>query len=126
MGQRMFRDRAEFLAFRAQDRCSGVLQEELPPPRAKVGLGLLVSGGEVLASFAYRKDRELHAGGGASTMRVSIDDSSYRGVVKALISKTGYSGFLHLELFVPKHGNEPILIEANPRPWGSVPFHVRE
>ena len=118
VGQKMFRDRAEFFAFRAQDRPAGVLQEELPPPRAKVGLGLLVADGDVLASFAYRKDRELHASGGASTMRVSIDDTSYRGVVESLISKTGYSGFLHLELFVTEHGTEPILNEANPRPWG--------
>ena len=116
-GQQRFESRSRWRA--AAPRRAGILQEELPPPVSKVGLGLLVASSRILASFAYRKLRELHPAGGASTLRISIDDAPYLEVARALIADLDYTGFLHVEFFDYEDGR-PVLIEANPRPWGSL------
>jgi predicted ATP-grasp superfamily ATP-dependent carboligase len=103
-----------------------VVQERLPPEGGAVGGAFLRWDGERKAAFAYRRLREYPPGGGPSTLRESIRDDRLLEVGWKLLEAVDWSGVAMVEFKVDSRTETPMLIEVNPRLWGSLhlPLHA--
>ena len=83
------------------------------------GVFIAAKDGEIFASFAHERIREVPPGGGASTLRkaANIDNELYDSA-KKLISELKWTGIAMVE-FKGKY-----FMEINGRPWGSMDLAV--
>lgn len=101
----------------------GLLVQEFLPGHGE-GIFLLARGGECLAAFAHRRLREKPPSGGVSVLRESVEpDPRLLAASQALIARIGLDGVAMVEFRCPP-GQEPALMEINPRLWGSLQLAI--
>ena len=102
-----------------------LIQERIPPEGEAFGLAaLLDGGGEVKASFAYRRLREYPVRGGPSTLRESVHHPQIEELGIRLLRSLQWYGVAMVEFKVDPRDNQPKLMELNPRFWGSLALAI--
>lgn len=86
------------------------------------GVGILAREGRVLASLAYRREREYPVSGGPSTLCVTVRDERLTGYAAALLRELAWTGPAMVEF---RKGDDYRLMEVNPRFWGALPLAIR-
>lgn len=105
------------------DGAPGVLVQRWVPGTGR-GVGLLVRGGRTAAIFVHRRIREVHPAGGPSSAAVSEPpDPALVGPAEALLREIGFEGLAMVE-FRREGTGTPVLMEVNPRPWGTLGLAV--
>jgi predicted ATP-grasp superfamily ATP-dependent carboligase len=84
-----------------------------------VGLSVLCIDGEVVAHCGHRRIAEWPASGGSSTVREYFFSNQALADAQALVRATRWSGLAMFEFKLTLAG-ELVLIECNPRIWGSI------
>jgi predicted ATP-grasp superfamily ATP-dependent carboligase len=99
------------------------LLQEFVPGHGE-GFFALCDRGEIQARFAHRRLREKPPLGGVSVLRESIDVPADVGhQSELLLGDLGFSGLAMVEFRRTPDGR-PVLMEINPRPWGSLQLAI--
>ena len=102
-----------------------IIQEYIPDGGETFGVGLLLNrNSEIRASFVYKRLRSYPVAGGPSTLRESVRRDDVREIAEYLMKSVGWTGVAHVEFRVDPRDGRPILIEVNPRFWGSLQLAV--
>lgn len=103
-----------------------LLQERIPRTGAALGVSLLFDRhGRERAAFAHRRLREYPVSGGPSTQRVSEPLGETHSYSSQLLSSLDWSGVAMVEWKVHPGTGAPLLLEINPRFWGSLALAVK-
>jgi len=78
----------------------------------------------MVAGFAHRRLRMYPLTGGPSTYCESIHDARAAEYSKTLLDHLGWTGLAMVEFKLDGAG-QPVLMEINPRPWGSMQLPIR-
>lgn len=104
------------------DRClstrSRAIAQRHVPGRG-VGAFLLRIGGRILLEFAHERLHEVPYTGGWSALRRSVDDPRVIAPARRLLDAIDYQGLAMVE-FRQQGEEEPVFLEINGRPWGSI------
>jgi predicted ATP-grasp superfamily ATP-dependent carboligase len=115
-------------AWRAASRpgLPAILQERLPPGGTGIGVSVLCAkGGDVIASFSHRRVREYPPTGGSSTCRESVRVPGLERRARRLLAAISWEGVAMLEFREDGRTGEYLLLELNPRFWGSLSLPIR-
>jgi predicted ATP-grasp superfamily ATP-dependent carboligase len=89
------------------------------------GIFLLVWSGELVASFAHRRLREMPPSGGASVLSESIHaDAELVRLSRALLDELGWQGVAMVEFKVETATGRAFLMEINGRFWGTTQLSI--
>ncbi len=103
-----------------------LLQERIPRDGVAYGVSLLFDrAGRERAAFSHRRLREYPVSGGPSTQRISTELGELHTYSQRLLSALDWSGVAMVEWKVHPEGARPMLLEINPRFWGSLALAVR-
>jgi protein-tyrosine-phosphatase/predicted ATP-grasp superfamily ATP-dependent carboligase len=121
---RKLRDRAALRDAAAGLRLSdGVLAQE-NFTGVGVGVEVMCRDGEILSAFQHLRVHEPLNGGGSSYRKSVPLDPGLLEATGRLMSATAYTGVAMAEYKVNPRSGKWILIEVNPRFWGSLPLTV--
>ncbi len=95
-----------------------IVQEYIPGNG--YGVSMLYNSGDIRALFTHKRLREFPITGGPSTLRVSVRHPEMEKAAKKLLDHVGWHGVAMVEFKLDERNNKPVLIEVNPRFWGSV------
>ena len=84
-----------------------------------IGYSVFSIDGKILASHGHKRLIEFPISGGSSVLRESYNNKQAIHYAKKIIKYKKWSGFAMFEFKEVKNGNV-ILIEVNPRVWGSI------
>lgn len=107
-------------------RLAGVDETDKKPlvqayvPGDGYGTSVLYDRGVLKALFTHRRLREYPASGGPSTLRVGVDQPAMAAVARRLMDHLGWHGIAMLEFKLDRRSGEAVLLEVNPRFWGSM------
>jgi predicted ATP-grasp superfamily ATP-dependent carboligase len=102
-----------------------IIQERIPAEGAGVGVSFLLTGdGKPLAVFAHRRLREYPINGGPSTLRESFRDDSLMRQSLELLNRMDFQGVAMVEYKYDQRRQEYVLMEINPRFWGSLQLAI--
>lgn len=76
------------------------------------------------AVFCHRRIREYPVDGGPSTLCESINEPSVIEYGMRILEELGWYGLAMVEFKMDQRTNKPVLMEINPRIWGSMPLAV--
>ncbi|TQD27258.1 ATP-grasp domain-containing protein [Methanolobus vulcani] len=117
----------EELITRYDDVCCSfgpsMLQEFIPYGGA-YGVSMLLKEGEIKASFTHKRLREYPQSGGPSTLRESVEYPQIEKYASTLLKKLKWHGVAMVEFRIDARNNKPILMEINPRFWGSLQLAI--
>ncbi|KAB1186607.1 MULTISPECIES: ATP-grasp domain-containing protein [Haloferax] len=102
-----------------------LVQERIPREGRGVGAGILRWDGEIKARFEYQRLREFPPSGGPSTLRESIHDDRLFEAAKTLLDDVDWQGVAMVEFKLDPRTDTPMLLEVNPRFWGSLHLPYR-
>ncbi|UUX91811.1 carboxylate--amine ligase [Methanoplanus endosymbiosus] len=83
------------------------------------GVSLLFNHGDLRAFFTHKRLREYPISGGPSTCRVSVRNSGMEKIAVDLLKSYNWHGIAMVEFKLTEEG-KPVIMEVNPRFWGSV------
>jgi predicted ATP-grasp superfamily ATP-dependent carboligase len=90
-----------------------------------VGFSCLIAGDDVRIPFQWKRIREVDPRGSASSCRESsILDARIGDYSTQLIRKIGFEGIAMVEYKKVAGQAEPVLMEINGRPWGSIALPI--
>lgn len=95
-----------------------IVQEYIPG--SGYGVSMLYNQGDIRASFTHKRLREYPITGGPSTLRVSVRNQEMEKAARKLLDHVNWHGVAMVEFKLDERTNKPVLIEVNPRFWGSV------
>jgi predicted ATP-grasp superfamily ATP-dependent carboligase len=103
-----------------------LLQERIPADGEARGVSMLFDqSGAVRSAFAHRRLRQYPVTGGPSTQRESVVlDTIYDHSVK-LLKALSWKGVAMVEWKIHPQSGQPLLLEVNPRFWGSLALAIR-
>jgi len=84
------------------------------------GVSMLFNQGEPRAIFTHKRIREYPITGGPSTARVSVRHPKMEKYATKLLRELEWHGVAMVEFKLDDRTNEPVLMEINPRFWGSL------
>ncbi|AKJ39836.1 carboxylate--amine ligase [Methanosarcina barkeri] len=84
------------------------------------GVSLLYNQGSLRAKFTHKRLREYPISGGPSTYRISVKHPKMEKLAIKLLDYFKWHGVAMVEFKLDKKNNEPVLMEINPRFWGSI------
>jgi len=117
-GVRYLREESDVRRFRSgADWPSFVVEEHVAGEG--VGYSVFAREGRILAGYGHRRLAELPVSGGSSVYREGWDDPRLRAGAERLLAATRWSGFAMFE-WKRTPEDELVLLEANPRLWGSI------
>ena len=103
-----------------------LFQERIPSDGTAFGVSLLYDSlGVHLASFEYQRLRQYPISGGPSTQRISVPLSHLTSLSRRLVERLNWRGVAMVEWKVDPETGKPLLLEINPRFWGSLALAVR-
>lgn len=103
-----------------------LLQERIPSEGQAFGVSLLYdSVGSHVASFEHRRLRQYPISGGPSTQRVSVALGELTSLSRRLLESLQWRGVAMVEWKYDPRSGTPLLLEINPRFWGSLALAVR-
>lgn len=95
-----------------------LIQEYIPGDG--YGVALLFNHGELRAKFTHKRLREYPPSGGPSTYRISVENPEMEEIAIKLLQYFHWHGVAMVEFKLDRRSDKPVLIEINPRFWGSV------
>jgi len=95
-----------------------LIQEYIPGDG--YGVSLIFNHGDPRAICAYKNIRVFPITGGPSTARVSIKHAKMEKYATTLLKELNYHGVAEVEFLLDDRTKEPVLMEINPRFWGSL------
>ena len=95
-----------------------IVQEYIPGNG--YGVSMLYNQGDVRAIFTHKRLREYPITGGPSTYRISVRHPEMEKIAKKLLDHVSWHGLAMVEFKLDDRNNKPVLLEVNPRFWGSV------
>jgi len=101
-----------------EERVLPLVQEFIPGDG--YGTSVLYSHGSLKAIFTHRRLREFPASGGPSTLRVGIKNGRMEEIAERFMDNLKWHGVAMLEFKLDRRNSEPVLLEVNPRFWGSI------
>lgn len=101
-----------------------LVQEYVPHGGDTFGVEFLCNKGEVLRTFVHRRLREFPLKGGPSTLRESIHREDLVEDAKKLLMSIGWHGVAMVEFKENPNTGECVLMEINPKFWGSVALPI--
>lgn len=84
------------------------------------GVSLLFNQGDLRAKFVHKRLREYPITGGPSTYRISVRNPEMEDIAIKLLKYLNWHGVAMVEFKLDSRTKKPVLIEINPRFWGSV------
>lgn len=81
--------------------------------------------GRLVASFCHRRLREYPTTGGPSTFCESCHVEGAATYGRQLLDHLGWVGLAMVEFKMDRARGIPVLMEINPRPWGSIALPIR-
>jgi len=104
---------------------SPIIQERIPAGGQGVGVSFLLDRcSQPLAIFCHRRLREYPISGGPSTLRVSFRDDRLIEQSLRLLTALNFTGVAMVEYKLDTRTGEYVLMEVNPRFWGSLPLAI--
>ncbi len=101
-----------------------VLVQEFTPGTG-IGFSCFIAGDEVRAPFQWKRIREVDPRGSASSCRESVSlEKRVEAASTALIRQIGFEGIAMVEYKQATGSTEPVLMEINGRPWGSIALPI--
>jgi len=101
-----------------------LLAQEFIPPGGSVGVSYLARKGEELAFFTHKRILEFPESGGPSIVRESVHHQASEDAGRLLIRALGWTGVAMAEFRLDSRTGAPVLMEVNPRFWGSLPLAI--
>ena len=102
-----------------------ILQEYIPPGGGSVGFEAIYNkDSELRAGFVHKRLREFPLTGGPSTLRISIKHPEVEQYGEQLLSALKWYGVAMVEFRIDPRTNKPVLMEINPRFWGSLALSI--
>jgi predicted ATP-grasp superfamily ATP-dependent carboligase len=102
-----------------------VVQRQVPAEGQGLGVFALLDPGHApLAVFGHRRLREYPVTGGPSTLRESYRDEALIELSLRLLRSMKLVGVAMVEFKVDPNSGQPLLMEVNPRFWGSLELAV--
>jgi len=95
-----------------------IVQEYIPGDG--YGVSLLFNHGDLRAIFVHKRLREFPLSGGPSTLRISTRHPEMEKIAVRLLEEVEWHGLAMVEFKLDARTNKPVLIEVNPRFWGSI------
>jgi len=95
-----------------------LIQEYIPGD--SYGVSVLFNHGDLRAIFVHKRLREYPITGGPSTLRVSVRHPEMEKIATNLLGQFEWHGIAMVEFKLDKRTKKPVLIEVNPRFWGSI------
>jgi predicted ATP-grasp superfamily ATP-dependent carboligase len=89
-------------------------------PGTGYGVSMLFNEGDLRAIFTHKRIREYPASGGPSTARISVRHHKMEKMAISLLKELNWHGVAMVEFKLNENTNEPVLMEINPRFWGSL------
>lgn len=83
------------------------------------GVSVLFNQGDLRAKFTHKRLREYPISGGPSTYRISVKEPIMEDIATRLLEYFNWHGVAMVE-FKMGSNNKPVLMEVNPRFWGSL------
>jgi len=83
------------------------------------GYSVFAKNGEIIIGHGHLRLAELPVSGGSSVYRDNFDNNEMKNIASKILKHTKWSGFAMFEFKLTPE-NEIILIEINPRIWGSI------
>lgn len=81
--------------------------------------------GREVAGFCHRRLREYPLTGGPSTYCESVRHVEVERLGRRLLEALGWRGLAMVEFKIDRRTGTPMLMEINPRPWGSMALPIR-
>ncbi len=97
-----------------------IIQECIDQEGQGLGVGALLSKGNVVLSYSYKRLREFPLSGGPSTLRESTNDLLLKEYASQLLKKFNWTGVAMVEFKMDPKDGLAKLMEINPRFWGSL------
>lgn len=97
----------------------GMLAEGFVPGFCR-GVSVLAHEGQVLQAFQHRRLQQEHATGPSSSRVSEPLDTRLLDAVQKLIAHAGYTGIAMFEFRYQEGSDAFVLLEVNPRIWGSI------
>lgn len=121
---RIARNRAQRVTFLQEWQEHTTIQEQDFFPGSGVGIECLYEHGRLRWSFSHRRLHELPLTGGASTYRQSIEPPpALLDCARRLLDELEWHGVAMVEFRVDAQ-DDFVLVEVNPRLWGSLPLAI--
>ena len=89
-------------------------------PGGGYGVSALFNQGDIRAIFTHKRLREYPISGGPSTFRESIRHPEMEKIATKILEHVDWHGVAMVEFKLDERTNKPVLIEINPRFWGSI------
>lgn len=103
-----------------------LLQERIPATGTARGVSMLFDrDGRLRASFAHERVRQYPVTGGPSTRRRSVPLDELHELSRSLLEALGWRGIAMVEWKSDPATGRTLLMEINPRFWGSLALAVR-
>ncbi|MGP0082050.1 MAG: ATP-grasp domain-containing protein [Steroidobacteraceae bacterium] len=103
-----------------------LVQERVPPEGQAIGVSVLFDrDGKCLARFCHKRLSQFPNSGGPSTDRIGIADDSLLNMSLRMLQKIEWRGIAMVEWKIDPRNSTPMLMEINPRFWGSLELAVR-
>jgi predicted ATP-grasp superfamily ATP-dependent carboligase len=112
------------VAMSSIDKRGEMLAQEFIPSAGGIGVSLLVKDGLVRASFTHKRIMEFPEAGGPSLVRVSTHNSIAESAAERLLRNLRWNGVAMVEFRLDSRTGKPVLMEINPRFWGSLPLAI--
>ncbi|MGK9369471.1 ATP-grasp domain-containing protein [Melioribacter sp. Ez-97] len=96
-----------------------IIQEFIPHGGA-YGVSLLFNKGNFRAFFTHKRLREYPISGGPSTLSEGVRFPEIETYAIKLLEELKWHGVAMVEFRIDKRNNNPLLMEINPRFWGSL------
>jgi len=84
------------------------------------GVSMLFNNGDLRAKCTHRRLREYPITGGPSTLRESVNHPAMEKIARDLLGHYQWHGLAMVEFKLRDFDKKPVLIEVNPRMWGSI------
>jgi predicted ATP-grasp superfamily ATP-dependent carboligase len=88
------------------------------------GVEILMHDSKVKAAFVHKRIREYPVKGGASTLRVSIENTELYQYAVKLLNAMHWEGVAMVEFKLDSNSGTVNLMEVNGRFWGSLPLSI--
>lgn len=112
------------VALSSIDKSGEMLAQEFIPSAEGIGVSLLMKEGSVRASFTHKRIIEFPEAGGPSLVRVSTHNSIAESAAERLLKNLRWNGVAMVEFRLDSRTGKPVLMEINPRFWGSLPLAI--
>jgi predicted ATP-grasp superfamily ATP-dependent carboligase len=102
-----------------------IIQEQIPSGEKLDVACLLDENSRALATFVQKEIRSFPLHDGASTVQQSVWRPDLVEITLKFLEKVGWYGIAEAEFIIDPRTNTPLLLEVNPRFWGSLQLAIQ-